>query len=302
MVRSLYGEFWLRPATWCWFLLAGLLSGPSSVRAEESKAPMLRIRAGDAQLKGPEENQRWRILSSDHPVPFDSVVKTSQGFEGTLFYPDGTQLTLKPFTILQILRDGLRLYRGQAWFKVVKRQKGFFCETPSAIASVRGTSFSCEVSTLTWVFGHRLRREFFDARHLGNGLHAHLIATSIGLSVLFGIVDEAPGGRVPSAVKVYEGRVVVTYRGLPASPKRTWNLEAGEMVSTDRGSRALSKSLIQADYRNWGLIAPHHVPLTPSNETPMTTPDVRKRGVPSRFAPPDHPLRLMNELYDVEGH
>ena len=235
-------------------LLVLVLAVPSL--AEVVMPPSIKVEEGEAQLKAPGDEQAWRQARPGQVVDFGLVVSTGAGFRGSINYTDGTSLTLKPSTMLQVLSDGLRLYRGQAWIKVTKRGHAFTCVMPSAIASVRGTRFSCEVPSYTRVFARRYVEEFFNRAHAVNGWRGHLTAAGIGLALLEGLMEEAPSGKVPSQVKVFEGRVMVVIPAQSGSIKQSWMVTAGEKVDTVAGERAVKQALASADYAHWALPVP----------------------------------------------
>jgi hypothetical protein len=277
--------------------------GSHQVFALEPQFPTVRVSTGGAFIKGAQDGSPWEsIVSTDRSVPFGSILRTGPSFGGTLTYPDGTAITIKPHTILQVLADGLRLFRGQAWIKLVKRGKSFTCVTPSAIASVRGTSFTCEVQSLAWVFSCEHRSQFFNPCHLLSGVAGHLVTTSIGQAILANLLGKAPCGRVPVTVKVYEGRVYVVSPTLSGSIKQSWLLEPGEKVETNQGQPSSKGTLSEADYANWGLAVlptrhpgerhPHEL------DTSQAAPD--HLGQSADFLQTENPLQLMNESYDVK--
>lgn len=273
------------------------LAGYAHAAAEVVMPPSIKIEKGTAELKAPGEGQLWRRARAGQVVDFGLVVSTDRDFAGSVVYADGTTLTLKPATMLQVLSDGLRLHRGAAWIKVVKRGKGFTCVTPSAIASVRGTRFSVEVPSLTRVFARRYVEEFYSPRHLARGLRSHLVSGSIGLSMLAGLIADAPGGRVPATVKVFEGRVMVVYPAHTGAIKRTWMLTQGEKVDVIAGDRAAKEQLARADYERWALPVPAalsaQAPAGGLSELGVSLDDLPHTGRP--MADPARPLILLNE-------
>lgn len=273
------------------------LAGAADAAAEVVMPPSIKIEQGTAELKAPGEGQAWRRARAGQVVDFGLVVSTDRDFAGSIVYADGTTLMLKPATMLQVLSDGLRLHRGAAWIKVVKRGKGFTCVTPSAIASVRGTRFSVEVPSLTRVFARRYVEEFFSPRHLARGLRSHLVSGSIGLSMLSGLIADAPGGRVPAAVKVFEGRVMVVYPAHTGAIKRTWMLTQGEKVDVALGDRSVKEELARADYERWALPVPAalagQAPAAGRRDVGVSLDDLQNTGRP--LADPARPLILLDE-------
>ena len=277
------------PHSWCGFLVLALIAGLApAVLAEVVMPPSLKIEAGEAQLKAPGESQAWRRAKAGQVIDFGLVVSTDPAFRGSICYADGTTLTLKPSTMLQVLSDGLRLYRGQAWIKVTKRGRGFTCVMPAAIASVRGTRFSCEVPSLAKVFSRRYVSEFFNRVHVGqSGLRGHLLSGNIGLALLSGLIADAPGGKVPSAVKVFEGKVMVVYPAHNGAIKQTWFVTAGEKIDTTLGEVAAKEHLVLADYVRYSEPAPAALsgtgPAGAGAQVGEDLPDVGGRdAVPSR--------------------
>jgi hypothetical protein len=276
-------------------VLALVLALAGSAVAEVVIPPSIKIEKGVAELKAPGEGQTWRRAVPGQVVDFGLVVSTDREFTGSIVYADGTTLVLKPATTLQVLSDGLRLHRGAAWIKVVKRGKGFTCVTPSAIASVRGTRFSVEVPTLTRVFARRYVQEFFSPRHLARGMRSHLLSGSIGLSMVSGLLAEAPGGRVPAAVKVYEGRVMVVYPAHTGAIKRTWMLTEGEKVDVAHADRSVKEQMVRADYDRWALPVPAALAgqAAGRRDTGISMDDLPNMG--RGHADPSRPVRLLEE-------
>jgi hypothetical protein len=202
---------------------------------------------------------------------------------------------LKPSTTLQVIVDGLRLYRGQTWIKVVKQGSGFRCITPSAIASVRGTKFSVEVPSIARLFHARYVNEFFNPRHLVGGLKAQLVATSIGLAVLASLVQDAPGGQVPVATKVFEGKVFVTYNNGSETVLQSWLLTAGQKVSTRHGVNATKEPFTVADATSWCSAEP----VAPPAPRPEASAAPERNTGKANGGVELNPIRLMNESYDA---
>ena len=268
---------------------------PLAAFAEVAMPPSIKVETGEAQLKAPGEGQPWRTAKPGQVVDFGLVVSTGQDFSGSINYADGTSLVLKPQTMLQVLSDGLRLYRGQAWVKVTKKGKSFTCVMPSAIASVRGTRFSCEVPSYAKTFAHRYVSEFFNRAHVVNGMRGHLTTASMGLALIAGLIEEAPGGKVPSTVKVFEGKVMVVYPAYTGAIKQQWLVTAGEKVDTATGERAPKLALVAADYAHWSLPLPRELATGDAGGLqmlPQVSDDLRELG--TRDAVPSRSMRLLD--------
>lgn len=278
-------------------LLLALLALTAPAVADVLMPPSLKIEAGEAQLKAPGDAQTWRKARAGQVVDFGLVVSTDASFTGSIQYADGTTLTLKPSTMLQVLSDGLRLYRGQTWIKVTKRGRGFTCVMPAAIASVRGTRFSCEVPSYAKVFSRRYVSEFFNRAHLGSsGLRGHLLGGHIGLSLLSGLIADAPAGKVPSSVKVFEGKVMVVYPAHTGAIRQTWMVTAGEKVDTLTGERAVKERLALADYARYNEPAPVELQRAMPGATLPRGEDLFE--APRSNAEPTRNLKLLDEGHE----
>ena len=245
-----------------------VLANFGALRAEMNGQPVLKIVSGSISVKNPGSGQAWTPGKEGQQIQFEQVILAGSDFEGAVVYSDGTTLTLKPSAMLQVLSDGLRLYRGQTWIKVTKRGKSFTCVTPSAIASVRGTSFSCEVPSLGRVFSRAYRGQFFNQKHFTQGMRGNLITASIGFAMLSDLIGLAPGGRVPAAVKVYEGHVMVSYPAANGKIKQSWMVNGGQMINVADAERSQKMQLTRADYERWALVPPAQTPVPQAVESP----------------------------------
>ena len=88
----------------------------------------------------------WQKVGGEIELALGDRVQTAKGCDGILYYEGRGKLTVKPNTDLQIINRGIRVKNGSTWIKIAKRGKGFFVETPNAVAAVRGTIYTVEVS------------------------------------------------------------------------------------------------------------------------------------------------------------
>ena len=88
----------------------------------------------------------WQKVSGEIELALGDRIQTANGCDGILYYEGRGRLTVKPNTDLQIINMGVRVRSGSTWIKIAKRGKGFFAETPNAVAAVRGTIYTVEVS------------------------------------------------------------------------------------------------------------------------------------------------------------
>lgn len=86
------------------------------------------------------------VVTDIFPVMAGDVIETLTDTRAVVVYSDGTFMRLKPKTKVQIEANSLKVFKGQAWCKFVKRGTEFVIETPSLIAGIRGTAFEVTVT------------------------------------------------------------------------------------------------------------------------------------------------------------
>jgi hypothetical protein len=91
-------------------------------------------------------SNEWKSANGDLSLHLGDRVLTGKGSDVVLYYVGRGRLTLKPDTDLQIISSGVRIRRGASWFKITKLGRGFYTETPNAVAAVRGTIYTVEVT------------------------------------------------------------------------------------------------------------------------------------------------------------
>lgn len=126
---------------------------PKSGLASTQSAPILSILKGTVEVQGINDIA-WEVATNATSLAPGSRVRTASGSYGVLTYPDGTSTKLEPGTELSVGAPGdtisLKQRSGRTWSSVVKLPDGrphFTIHTPSATATVRGTSFITEVDT-----------------------------------------------------------------------------------------------------------------------------------------------------------
>lgn len=101
----------------------------------ECRAVAGKVMAADAGAEWAERNGTFEVRTG-------SRIKLDASGEAVVSYSDGTLVTLRPGTELEIKADGLRLNEGGVWIKLVKTKSGFKVDTPSVTIGARGTIFS----------------------------------------------------------------------------------------------------------------------------------------------------------------
>ncbi len=89
----------------------------------------------------------WLALQSYQPVevkPGDLINVEGDG-RGELFYPDGSIVRIKNNAMITVMRSGVQMRLGNAWFKIRRRSDMFKVFTPLGSCTVLGTSFDVNV-------------------------------------------------------------------------------------------------------------------------------------------------------------
>jgi len=204
----------------------------------------------------------WSQVIDPRHIPMGVRVRVDGGFQGQLQYADGTILRLKPHTWLQVLPDGLRLRRGSVWIKVTKRGRRFSIVTPSAIASVRGTTFTGEVPSARHQHKRILAGAALNGRYALAMTAAGMTADFICLTYLSQVLKGMPGGVMPTVVRVFEGTVSVARRDVRSGKVLDEHLvEGGDRITVSKSSLGPVSPLQGHDYQAWNLEIPSGVML-----------------------------------------
>ena len=87
------------------------------------------------------------VITAASPLFAGDLIETLRESKAELVYGDGTRMRIKPMTMVELQPTALKVFKGQAWFKFVKRGSEFLIETPSLVAGIRGTVFDVAVSS-----------------------------------------------------------------------------------------------------------------------------------------------------------
>lgn len=107
------------------------------------------------------QGKAQRLASVPYRLNEGDEVRTFRKGTATITFKDGSQVRLDPYSVFYIKEESqshlsLFVQLGKIWASAAKgRHRAFDVRTPSAVASVRGTSFSVEVlsrKTITEVF------------------------------------------------------------------------------------------------------------------------------------------------------
>ena len=90
----------------------------------------------------PAAGAEWAECSGTFEIKTGGKIKLDAAGEALVQYSDGTMVTLRPETELEIKADGIRLNEGGIWIKLIKTKSGFKVDTPSVTIGARGTIFS----------------------------------------------------------------------------------------------------------------------------------------------------------------
>lgn len=87
------------------------------------------------------------VINTASPLFAGDLIETLRESKAELVYGDGTRMRIKPLTMVELQPTALKVFKGQTWFKFVKRGSEFLIETPSLVAGIRGTVFDVAVSS-----------------------------------------------------------------------------------------------------------------------------------------------------------
>jgi ferric-dicitrate binding protein FerR (iron transport regulator) len=109
--------------------------GDPSAQQQPLAGCVLVADAGSASING-------RDRAGEVKLHLEDLIEVDDLFEGSLRYPDGTEIRINAGSQVIVKSRGIRLEEGGVWLDVTKDLKGFKVETPLALAAVKGTAFS----------------------------------------------------------------------------------------------------------------------------------------------------------------
>lgn len=131
------------------FMILSFSLAITSARAEPRKPTALEVQL--TILEGKVKLTRSgldgsRILAKSFPLYPKDRIETLTKCRAVLSYKDGTQMRMKPNTIVELQVNSLHVKKGKTWYKFTKRGSEFIISTPSLVAGIRGTEFDVAVS------------------------------------------------------------------------------------------------------------------------------------------------------------
>jgi hypothetical protein len=204
----------------------------------------------------------WRAVTGQENLTFGDRIRTGAGGLASLEYTnEQVALRIKAGSTCQVLdRQTLRVFAGNAWVRVRRKGTAFRTETPNAIASVRGTKYSVEVTPITDVYRESgmASVQDFIARHQGarSTTDLTLYSAHMGLAIMRRMADESLPGRVVSEVKVYESVVDVIARNEQGGEAARIQLHEGFKTRVMLAALSQPAVLTEDDLLEWKSVMP----------------------------------------------
>lgn len=218
----------------------------------------------------------WEKANPSSVVRFRDRIRTQADSTVHVAYDDGTELKLKPGSMVEVLENGIRVFHGKTWIQVVKKGRHFEARTPNLVASVRGTMYDVEVrypskSLETAIADLSQRREL-----LVKSVSPEVYFRDFSLEAVSELARRDADFSVESNVRVFESKVFVAPADvLGPDDSRGLVLSEGEALSLNAGNwneDLKSHQMARADFAEWGLEAPEA--LGASSVSPKATPTV----------------------------
>lgn len=87
------------------------------------------------------------VISRTTSLYAGDLLETLRESKAVLKYSDGTEMRIKPRTLIEVQPLSIKVFKGRSWYKFTKRNKEFRIETPTLVAGIRGTEFEVSVSS-----------------------------------------------------------------------------------------------------------------------------------------------------------
>lgn len=255
---------------------------------------------GEAQVLK-QDGYTWQKLSGTVRLNYNDRVRTLAGSNVHLAYDDGTELKLKPESMIEVMSNGIRVFHGSSWISVVKKGRHFEARTPNLVASVRGTAYDVTVSYPNKPLELALADLSQRKELLIKSVSPEVYFRDFTLDALAELSARDSDFSVDSRVRVYESSVFVAPAdALGQEEERGLVLSEGQMVEVRPDNWHLqlaAKPMGDNDYTDWGLsprikaqpapapverkgtglVTPEVNPANPSNQTNST--GVKEAGV-----------------------
>lgn len=204
----------------------------------------------------------WKEISEGVDINFEDKIRTLSNSSLFLKYSDGTEVKLKPNSLVQLKPDGMKVYHGDSWVHVIKKGRKFETYTPNLVASVRGTIYDVSVR-----YNQQPYEEFLKdmtQKTVWKGLSPEVYFRNFSLDTVAEIASTTFEEQVDSGVKVYESSVDV--RPLAQDSVTVLDgviVKEGQGVELKAGAKVLANADIQTlhekDFQGWGMTVPGHI-------------------------------------------
>jgi len=227
----------------------------------------------------------WSDVAENMVLRFGDKIRTLANSKVHLKYTDKTQLKLSSNTLVQVQSNGIRVFQGDSWVKVVKKGKIFEAWTPNLVASVRGTIYDISVRS------HQRSYEDFlndiTQKNLMRGLAPEAYFQGFSLQTLNEAGSLETSQKIDSKVRVFESSVGVAplKSGIPEDSKEVV-LKEGQSIKVNSVGDKIVLSRIEPlsakDFKYWNMEIPAWV--APSAATlpvgvpvpPMSSPRLKQ--------------------------
>ena len=225
---------------------------------------------GMVQVMG-SESLVWSDVSDGMILKFGDKVRTLSDSKVHLKYMDDTRLKLNSNSLVQVEPNGIRVFQGDSWVKVVKKGRIFQTWTPNLVASVRGTIYDVSVRSKQRSYEDFLRE--ITRQNLGKGLSPEAYFEGVSLKALTEAGRVETSHKIDSTVRVYESSVDVTpIKDEAPLTAQTVIVPEGQLISVhSEGQKLITaslKPLTGEDYQRWEMAVPQ-----PGNATAVQVPD-----------------------------
>jgi hypothetical protein len=211
----------------------------------------------------------WRNVSDQMVLRFGDKIRTLANSKVHLSYADETKLKLSSNTLVQVQSNGIRVFQGDSWVRVMKKGRIFEAWTPNLVASVRGTIYDISVRSHQRSYEDFLKE--ITRKNLLKGLSPEAYFQEFSLQTLHEAGSFEATLNVDSKVRVFESSVAVSplRDGIPYT-NREVILEQGQSVRVNSAGKEIMISRVEPlsenDFKYWDMEAPSWVS---SDSTPM---------------------------------
>lgn len=267
----------VRPTVVQEFHPEGTTSGKDWIKADLKLVSV----QGEAQVLK-QDGYTWQKLSGTVRLNYNDRVRTLAGSNVHLAYDDGTELKLKPESMIEVMSNGIRVFHGSSWISVVKKGRHFEARTPNLVASVRGTAYDVSVSYPNKPLELALADLSQRKELLIKSVSPEVYFRDFTLDALAELSARDSDFSVDSRVRVFESSVFVAPAdALGQEEERGLVLREGQMVEVRPDNWHLqlaAKPMGDSDYADWGLsprvaVQPAPAPVERKG-TGLVTPEV----------------------------